>query len=202
MPGIIRSANHSGMEAGTDMLIDCPETVGILRPIVARASVNVSLREDLMQEALVHLWQQEQQHPGQRPSWYLQSCRYHLQNYLHRGCSVDSSKHRAACLLSWSDNGIEDGDDETPDGGAGVFAEVSAADMRAHLTRWLTPLERRILALLIDGFSLRETAIRLLLSHTAVAKHRRRMAQVAGSLGMGRAGAARPPGNLRPTGGN
>ncbi len=184
------------------MLIDCDETVGILRRIVARAAANVSLREDLMQEALVHLWQQEQEHTGQRRSWYLQSCRYHLQDYLHRGCSVDSSKHRAACLLSWDDNGIEDGDDETPDGGVGVFAEVSAADMRAQLIKWLTPLERRILALLIHGFSLRETALRLLLSHTAVAKHRRKMALVAGSLGIGLAGVARPPGNLRPRGGN
>lgn len=184
------------------MLIDCAETVGILRQIVARAAADVSLREDLMQEALVHLWQQEQQHPGQRRSWYLQSCCYHLQNYLHRGCSVDSSKHCAACLLCWDDNRIEVGDDETPDGGAGVFAEVSAADMQAQLTKRLTPLQRRILALLNDGFSLRETAVRLLLSHSAVVKHRRKMALVAGSLGIGLAGVARPPGNLRPRGGN
>jgi DNA-directed RNA polymerase specialized sigma24 family protein len=47
------------MEAGINMLINCDETVGILRRIVARATANVSLREDLMQEALVHLWQQE-----------------------------------------------------------------------------------------------------------------------------------------------
>ena len=183
------------MEAATDMLIDCDETVGILRRIVARAEANVSLREDLMQEALVHLWQQEKQHPGQKQSWYLQGCRYHLQNYLHRGCSVDSSKHRTACLLSSGNNGIEEGD-ETPDGRAGVFAEVSAADMWAQLTKWLPPLERRILALLIQGFSLRETALRLLLSHTAVAKHRQRMARVAGSLGIGRgrnSGATRQP---------
>lgn len=184
------------------MLIDCDETVRILRRIVARAAANLSLREDLMQEALVHLWQQEQQHPGQRQSWYLQSCRYHLQNYLHRGCSVDSSKHRAVCLLSSGDKAIEDGDDETPDGRVGVFAEVSAADMRAQLTKWLTPLERRILNLLINGFSLRDTALRLLLSHTAVAKHRRRMALVAGSLGIGLDGVARQRGNLRPRAGN
>jgi DNA-binding CsgD family transcriptional regulator len=97
---------------------------------------------------------------------------------------------------------IEKGDDETPEAGAGVFAEVSATDMRAQLTKWLTPLERRILALLLNGFSLRETALRLLLSHTAVAKHRRRMALVAGSLGIGLAGVARPRENLRPRGGN
>ena len=180
------------------MMIECDETAGILRRIVARAAANVSLREDLMQEALVHLWQQEQQHPRQRRSWYLQSCCYHLQNYLHRGCSVDSSKHCAACLLCWDDSRIEDGDDETPDDRVGVFAEVSAADMRVQLTKRFTPLERRILALLLDGFSLRETAIRLLLSHTAVAKHRRKMAHLAGSLGIERAGVARSPGNLRP----
>ena len=184
------------------MLIDCDETVGILRRIVARASADVSLRDDLMQEALVHLWQQEQENTGQRRSWYLQSCRYHLQNYLHRGCSVDSSKHRAACLSSWDDNGMEDGDDETLDGGADVVAEVSAADTWTQLTKWLTPLDRRILALLIHGFSLRETALRLSLSHTAVAKHRRKMALVADSLGIGLAGVARAPGDFRPGGGN
>jgi DNA-binding CsgD family transcriptional regulator len=184
------------------MLIDCDETVGILRRIVARAAANVSLREDLMQEALVHLWQQERQHPGQRKSWYLQSCRYHLQNYLHRGCSVDSSKHRALCLLSPGNKGIQDSDDETPDGREGVFAEVSAMDMRVQLTRWLTPLERRILALLMQGFSLRETAFRLHLSHTTVAKHRRRMALVAGSLGIGLPEGASPRRNRWPGGGN
>ncbi len=190
------------MEAGIDMLIDCDETVGILRRMVARAAANVSLHEDLMQEALLHLWQREQQHPGQTQSWYLQGCRYHLQNYLHRGCSVDSLKHGAACLCSPGNNGIADCDDEPPDGGSSVFAEVSAADMREQLTKCLTPLERRILALLIDGLSLRETAIRLRLSHTAVTKHRRRMAGVARSLGMGLAGAARPRGNFRARGGN
>ncbi|MEO8429579.1 MAG: hypothetical protein ABI651_21000 [Verrucomicrobiota bacterium] len=184
------------------MLIDCDQIVAIVRRLVSRAAANVSLHEDLMQEALVHLWQQEQRHPGQSQSWYLQSCRYHLQNYLQRGRSVDSAKHRAVCRLSSGDSRIEEGDDETPDGRTCVFAEVSAADMRAQLTKWLTPLERRILALLIQGFSLRETALRLLLSHTAVAKHRRRMALVAGSLGIGRAGVAGRPDNLRPRGGN
>lgn len=166
------------------MLIDSAEIVAILRRIVARAAVNPSLHDDLMQEALVHLWQQELQRPGQRPSWYLQSCRYHLQNHLQLGRSIDSLKRCGGSPLSLGQNGTEDPEDETPDDGAGVFAEVSAADMVALLTESLTPVEERILALLLNGFSLRETAVRLKLSHPAVAKHRRRMARMAALLGI------------------
>src|SRR5690348_2046524 len=61
---------------------------------------NAALRDDLLQEALVHLWLIQTQRPGQTRSWYLQSCKFHLQHYLASGRSVDSAKRRSGQLLS------------------------------------------------------------------------------------------------------
>src|SRR6266446_2306124 len=87
------------------MVIDQKETSGILRQIVFKLTPDRALREDLTQEALVHLWLREKQQPGQTQSWYLQSCRFHLQNYLRNGRSVDSRRHRKfLCLLAETDD--------------------------------------------------------------------------------------------------
>src|SRR6266446_6417643 len=59
---------------------------------------DAALRQDLMQEALVHLWLIETRRPGQTKSWYLQSCKFHLQHYLASGRSVDSGKRRRGQL--------------------------------------------------------------------------------------------------------
>ena len=49
-----------------------------LTQLVQRITANFALRDDLMQEALVHLWLTEARRPGQTRSWYLQSCKFHL----------------------------------------------------------------------------------------------------------------------------
>src|SRR2546427_3728704 len=77
------------------MLIDDARTRELLARIVHRLSSDSAIREDLMQEALVHLWLLEERRPGQRQSWYLQSCKFHLQNYITAGRSVDSPKRRS-----------------------------------------------------------------------------------------------------------
>ena len=78
------------------MSIDDLKTVERLSKIVIRMTSNPALREDLMQEALIHLWQIQEQRPGQAESWYLQNCRYHLQHYLASGRSVDSPKRSSS----------------------------------------------------------------------------------------------------------
>ncbi len=70
------------------MLIDAPGIRSRLRGIVT-SLVPPPLREDLMQEAMVHLWRSEQQHPGNSEAWYLQGCRFHLQNVLRHGRSLE-----------------------------------------------------------------------------------------------------------------
>src|SRR5215510_2636103 len=76
------------------MWFDRKETLGLLRRIVARVSADPNLSDDLLQEAVIHFWLQEQRQPGNSLSWYLQSCYFRLENYLRRGRSVDSLKHR------------------------------------------------------------------------------------------------------------
>src|SRR5436190_17355315 len=63
-----------------------------LDQMIRRLTPNVALREDLLQEAMIHLWLTETRRPGQTRSWYLQSCRFHLQHYLNCGRSIDSAK--------------------------------------------------------------------------------------------------------------
>src|SRR4030095_15479947 len=64
------------------------QLVGIVNPLTG----DCCLREDLMQEAMIHLWKVEGERPGQTLSWYLQSCSFHLRHYLASGRSIDSSK--------------------------------------------------------------------------------------------------------------
>jgi DNA-directed RNA polymerase specialized sigma24 family protein len=141
-----------------------------------------TLQEDLFQEALIHLWLQEERRPGQTKSWYLQNCQYYLRNYLARGKSVDSLK-RGRLGRALDSQPAEDLDMESPHGG-GVFATVSAKDIVGLLNGRLSSREREILACLSLGFGAREIARRLGISHPAVVKHRQRIAQQALKLGI------------------
>src|SRR5712675_3603182 len=82
------------------MLIDQNETREVLRQIVCKLSDDRASHEDLLQEAFIHLWLQETHRPGQTQSWYLQSCRFYLQNHLRTGRSVDSPKHQRSAPAS------------------------------------------------------------------------------------------------------
>ncbi len=57
--------------------------------MIGRITSNFALRQDLLQEALVHLWLTEARRPGQTQSWYLQSSKFHLLHFLASGRSVD-----------------------------------------------------------------------------------------------------------------
>ena len=78
-----RAIRHqkSGAEAKRVLLIDEPTVRRVLRRIVFTFEENLHAREDLLQEALVHLWSMEQRHPGQRLAWYLKGVKYHLQHH-------------------------------------------------------------------------------------------------------------------------
>jgi RNA polymerase sigma factor (sigma-70 family) len=161
------------------MIYEERRTRRVLRGMVRRLTAEPAQEEDLIQEAIIHLWLREEEHPGQSHSWYIQSCRLHLQNFLRKGRSVDGGKRRqAASLLSpaepQEDLGLPTNDT--------LLSLVCARDLVAELSKWLTPLEERILSLSHDGLSLREIAIRLGLSHTTVIKHRRYIAGLASRL--------------------
>src|SRR5258706_5263057 len=140
------------------MLVNQNETRRILRQIVFKVTANRGLHEDLTQEALLHLWLREKQCPGQTQSWYFQSCRFFLQNYLRNGRSVDSTKH-CTRLFSPAQSDLCGGasSDESVSGHS-VLALVSAREMVWLLAKWLTPLERKVLSCLAEGFGARQIA--------------------------------------------
>jgi RNA polymerase sigma factor (sigma-70 family) len=164
------------------MLIDDLQTLEHLGKIVVRMASNPILREDLMQEALIHLWQVQEQSPGQTKNWYLQNCRYHLLHYLALGRSVDSPKRRASQVHPVQDD--EDLDDwlDRFEGTDSVLQDVSARDMLASLSKVLSKREMSILQWLAEGLATREIARRLGISHPMVIKHRRKIAALAKTL--------------------
>lgn len=167
------------------MLIDDLQTLEQLGRIVVRLTSNPALREDLMQEALIHLWQVQEQTPGQTKNWYLQNCRFHLLHYLALGRSVDSPKRRGSQVHP------PDQDDELDnwldrfEGPDSVIQDVSARDILDSLSKLLSAREMSILQWLAEGLATREIARRLGISHPMVIKHRRKIAALAKTLSIG-----------------
>jgi DNA-directed RNA polymerase specialized sigma24 family protein len=144
-----------------------------------------------MQEAMIHLWRMEEQDPGKDEGWYLNGCRFYLQNFLRLGRSVDSLKHFRAQVLNRDQ--AQDGLDgfnllESAEPNGSLWDEVSVNDFMAELSQWLTAQEKEILLCLMDGLSARETAERLDISHTLVNRHRSQIAKLAMKLGIAPSG--------------
>ena len=159
------------------MLIDTPGIRNRLHGIVARLAPP-PLREDLMQEAMVHLWRLELRTPGRKEVWYLQGCRFHLQNLVRQGRSVDSVKRFRTQVLDQEPTTDESFVEQSNTNGS-VWEEISVNDLMTTLSLWLTPQERETLAYLMDGLSAREVARRLNVSHTIVNRYRCRIASLA-----------------------
>ena len=164
------------------MLIEDLETLEQLGRVVVRLTANLALREDLMQEALIHLWQVQEQNPGQTKNWYLQNCRFHLLHYLALGRSVDSPKRRASQIQPSDQTEDSDGWLERFESGESVLQDVSARDILAAMSTLLSDREMSILQWLSDGVGTREIAKRLGISHPMVIKLRRKIAVFAKKL--------------------
>src|SRR5258708_2843094 len=140
------------------MLVEDAQMLGLLRQIVARFTRYSEQQQDLMQECLLHLWKLERKKPGRTRSWYLQSCRFHLQHYLVLGRSLDSLKRASA------GNRIAiDGNDEEPalhehHTNGELFEAVSFADVVSTLKCEIKPRECQVLGGLADGMTLHEIA--------------------------------------------
>lgn len=143
-----------------------------------------SLREDLMQEAMIHFWKAEREHPGQTLSWYLQSCYFHLRHCLWSGRSIDSSRRRGLQVELPKDEDLCDCLEWSPVEES-VVAEVEVRESIRLLRHSLSPRERSILLCLTNGLRPREIARHLLLSHPTVNKDRRKIADLAIRLGIG-----------------
>ena len=159
------------------MFVDEASARQCLARMIRKMTANGALRDDLLQEALIHLWLTEVARAGQTRSWYLQSCKYHLMHYLSAGRSVDSSKRRAGQLQLAEDS--EECDwIVNDDSGASVFGWVSARDIMSLLSPHLQPQEKAVLECFADGLRVREIGRKLKISHTMVIRHRRKIASL------------------------
>jgi RNA polymerase sigma factor (sigma-70 family) len=181
------------------MLMDNSNIWNSLRGIINRFSTDPHLQQDLVQECCLRLWRLEQEQPGQSASWYVQSCRFHIQHYLAGGRSIDSPKRRHAqeSINESSDSRklAVDWESSTEE----LVEIVSLRDIVTTLARHLKPREQEVLNGLAEGLNLRDIARGLKLSYLTARRHRQKIAGLAIKLGISvpRGRLAHPKPNLR-----
>jgi len=162
----------------TAMCLDEPSVKESLLRMTRRMTSNFSLREDLLQEALTHLWLMETRRPGQTKSWYLQSAKFHLLHYLASGRSVDSTKRGRGHSHFEHDFEAPGEVPELMDPGDSVVSQIIARDIISLLSPHLCTRENNVLDCLADGLGVREIGRRLEMSHTMVLRHRSKIASL------------------------
>jgi len=160
------------------MYFEEPSIQDSLLHMIRRMTSNPTLRDDLLQEALIHFWLTESRRAGQTKSWYLQSCKFHLQHYLASGRSLDSNKRRGSQTAVEYGAGDQDDVFEQSDSGHSVITLVSTREIISLLSQQLLPHEKAVLHCLADGLGPREIGRRLNISHTMAIKHRCKIAQL------------------------
>src|SRR6266404_123148 len=160
------------------MCLDEPSVKDALLRMTGSITPNFAFRQDLLQEAWIHLWLTETRRPGQTKSWYLQSAKFHLLHYLTSGRSVDSRKRWRGVSHFESDCEQSEEFPELVDPGDSVLSQVGARDIISLLSPHLCPCENAVLDGLADGLRLREIARKLKISHTMVVRHRSKIASL------------------------
>jgi RNA polymerase sigma factor (sigma-70 family) len=166
------------------MFYEKEEVRELLRRLVCQLASNAVLWEDLLQEALIHLWRQETNRPGQSQSWYVQNCRFYLLNFLRYERRIYSLTHAPSVCHLPEDSEESDDEDEFAPSIDPTLSCVCSDDIVELLSHRLPLLDRRILSFLADGFSVDDIALQLCLSHQAVSKHRKKIASLATHLGI------------------
>ena len=166
------------------MLFEDEGIIQLLWQICGRFSSEPEVQADLMQECLIHLWRTERARPNQTRSWYLQSCRFHIQHWLSAGRSVDNlrRKNKESCIPV-------DGDGEHPalaeyNTNGELFESVCFQDAVSTLDLHLGKRQKSVLKGLAAGRSLSEIAAQSRLSYPTVLKYRRMIAELTSKLGM------------------
>jgi DNA-directed RNA polymerase specialized sigma24 family protein len=164
------------------MLVEDTEFCRRLEQLIACLAADPTLREDLLQEGLLRLWEIERQHPGRTESWYLQNCRFRVLHWLASGRSIDSPKRsRRGNWVSLDDTERQGEPIQIPDP-CDVVGTVSFNDLQTVLSRQLTLREMAVLQGLTDGLRLREIASQAGLSYPTAIKYRRRIAALVSRL--------------------
>jgi len=165
------------------MLIEDADTRSRLSGMVRKLTNNAALHDDLMQEALTHLWLEESRLPKQTPSWYIQSCKFHLQHCLQAGRSIDSGKRREGQIQI--DHQEENGELFALGVTESVaFSYTSEREVVTWLSARLQPMEQTVLSQLTEGWGVREIARQLSVSHQTVIKCRRKIADLLRRFGI------------------
>ena len=146
--------------------------------MTGRITPNFALRQDLLQEAFIHLWLTETRRPGQTKSWYLQSSKFHLLHYLGSGRSVDSTKRGRGHAHIEPDSEQPEEFPELVDSGDSVLSQVIVRDIISLLSLHLCPRGNAVLDCLADGLGVREIGRKLEMSHTMVIRHRSKIASL------------------------
>jgi len=173
------------------MLINNASFRDQVRKIVNGFTKNTALQDDLLQEAMIHAWKVETEKPDRTRSWYLQSCRFHLQHWLALGRSVDSMKRETIEATVLIDE-LELHEYHT---NGECFESVSFHDLVLTLSTRLRPAEKGILQGLADGMRLREVARKMGLSYPTALKYRRKIADLVSRLEL--SPVSRPVSSLR-----
>jgi len=167
------------------MLFEETEARRLLGRIIAGVNKDANWQEDLMQEAMIHLWRLEEKRPEQTLSWYMQNCRFHLRDYIDVGRSIDSWKRRQH-LVPFCTGVEEEAAQSEVDAGFenSMISEISAREAVSLLLKRLTTTEREVLTCLIEGLDAQEVANKLRISRKTVAKRRDGIAKAALRLGL------------------
>lgn len=130
--------------------------------------------DDLYQEAIIHLWIDYKlgKLNDKTDSYILQGCFFHLKNYIRTSADrakmtsieapIDGDSTPLEDRILFEDHSIENNVDESMIGES--IKNIS-----------LTPRERSIIDLLLQGLTLREVGLRLGISHVMVLKIRKRI---------------------------
>jgi RNA polymerase sigma factor (sigma-70 family) len=129
-------------------------------------------QEDLYQEMCLYLWQRYQHGLpiGINESYVIKGCEFHIQNFLRKG--------RPKVMLSSLDEvitagGLTLGDILEDKKEASVFSMESRLTVDEIKGMSLTDRERSVLSYLLKGYTVREIAKVLKISHVMVVKHKK-----------------------------
>jgi len=166
------------------MLLHANETQLKIAQVVNCVTHSPDLRQDLMQEALLHFWQKESESPGQTLSYYLQSCRFHLLDHLKHGRSLDSPTRSHLRTELHKDSEDEETLPAELTSPENAFESAVNSDLFNALAEHVDEMNRSILMLAQNGAGVREISRELRISHPAVVKRFRTIRDTAIRVGL------------------
>src|SRR5207249_9060465 len=130
------------------MIFENEAFVQRLRRMIGALPCSEECKEDLFQEAFIHLQELERRQPRQTSSWYLQACKFCAQHRLSSGRSIDSPKRAGKRVTLPDDPDLSDEILNPIENRNGLFfSAVSANNIEELLGTRLSRTERRILKL-------------------------------------------------------